>query len=148
VADGTLGYLRGHWSLTRQITDHRGQHGGRFDGHASFLPVPGGGDGARLDYMEQGELTVGGHRGPAWRSLILVAAAGGGADVLFADGRPFYRLDLRSGQWRAEHPCSEDRYLVTVRVLSADSFTESWQAHGPDKDYEMTATYTRTERQG
>jgi hypothetical protein len=147
TADGTLGYLLGHWSLTRQITDHRGHCSGTFQGHASFLPSPGATGGVRLDYREQGELDLGGHRGPASRSLILLAAADGSADVLFADGRPFYRLDLRSGQWQAEHPCSDDHYLVTVRVLGAGSFTESWQAHGPDKDYDMTATFARTGRQ-
>lgn len=146
AGDGTLGYLLGHWSLTRQISDHRGHRTGRFDGQASFLSVPGGWDTAKLDYHEQGELSIGTHRGPASRSLILLGAADGAADVLFADGRPFYRLDLRSGRWQAEHPCRADRYLVTWCVLSAGKFTESWRARGPDKDYEMTATFTRTGR--
>jgi hypothetical protein len=143
----TLGYLRGQWSLTRHITDHRLRQAGQFDGQASFLPVPGAADGARLDYRERGELSFGGHRGPAFRSLILLDAADGAADVLFADGRAFYRLDLRSGYWQAEHPCSQDRYLVSVSVLSADRFTESWQVRGPETDYDMTATLIRTGRQ-
>lgn len=147
LAGRTLGYLRGQWSLTRLITDHRLGQVGRFVGQASFVPSPGEASGVRLDYREHGELSFGGHRGPAWRSLILQAAPDGTVDVLFADGREFYRLDLRTGDWRAEHPCNEDRYLVTVRVLSADQFTESWQARGPDKDYDMTATLIRTGRQ-
>jgi hypothetical protein len=147
LVGSTLGYLQGQWSLTRRITDHRLGRVGRFEGLASFLPVPGGADGVRLEYREQGELSFGEHRGPACRSLILLETRDGAADVLFADGRAFYRLDLRSGHCRAEHPCSEDRYLVTTSVLSADRFTESWQVRGPDKAYDMTATLIRTGRQ-
>jgi Family of unknown function (DUF6314) len=146
VVGSTLGYLQGRWSLTRRITDRRLAQAGRFEGQASFLPVAGRTRGARLEYHEQGELTFGGHRGPAWRSLILLPAPDGAADVLFADGRAFYRLDLRSGFWQAEHPCSEDRYIVYVTVLGPDRFTESWQVRGPDTDYAMTATLTRTGR--
>lgn len=147
LAGGTLGYLLGHWSLTRQITDHRARRTGVFAGHASFLPVNGWAHGVRLTYREEGELAFGEHRGPAWRELVLLGTRDGAADVQFADGREFYRLDLRSGYWQAQHPCSEDRYLVTVSVLSAGMFTESWQARGPDMDYDMTATFTRTGRQ-
>jgi hypothetical protein len=158
---GTLGFLRGHWLLAREISDHRTRRTGTFIGRASFLPsdaaagsgrlaeaaeleAPGQDPGARLAYREQGELTLGGHRGPAWRELILLGTRDGAADVLFADGRGFYRLDLRSGYWQARHPCAEDSYLVTVTVLGADSFTESWRVLGPAKDYTMTATLTRT----
>ncbi len=147
LAGATLRYLQGDWSLTRHITDHRARRTGSFAGQAIFRPAPGQAGRGQLEYREQGEFTFGGHRGPAWRELILVGTPDGAADVLFADGRPFYRLDLRAGHWRAEHPCSDDRYEVTVSVLSADCFTESWQARGPDKDYDMTATFTRTGRQ-
>ncbi len=99
---------------------------------------------SRLAYREHGELAFGSHRGPAWRELILLGTPDGAADVLFADGRAFYRLDLRFGQWQAQHPCGQDSYLVTVTLLSADSFTESWRVRGPGKDYSMTATLTRT----
>jgi Family of unknown function (DUF6314) len=143
----TLGYLQGQWSLTRRITDNRLQQAGQFDGQATFLPVPAEADGARLEYRERGELSFGGHNGPAFRSLILLGTPDGAADVLFADGRAFYRLDLRSGYWQAEHPCRQDRYLVTVSVRSADRFTESWQVRGPDKDYDMAATLVRMGRQ-
>jgi Family of unknown function (DUF6314) len=147
LAGSTLQYLQGDWSLTRHIADHRARRTGTFAGLAIFRPLPGPAGCGRLAYREQGEFTFGAHRGPAWRELTLVGTPGGAADVLFADGRAFYRLDLRAGHWRAEHPCSDDRYLVTVSVLSAGSFTESWQARGPEKDYDMTATYTRTGRQ-
>ena len=63
--------------------------------------------------------------------------------VRFADGREFYRLDLRSGRCEAEHPCRDDRYVGTVRVLGPDVFTEQWRASGPGKDYLMSTTLTR-----
>ncbi len=96
-----------------------------------------------LAYHERGELCFGRHRGPASRSLLYRPRPDGTAEVLFADGRPFYLLDLRSGCWEAEHPCGADHYLVTVRVLGADSLTEHWRARGPEKDYSMTTTLTR-----
>lgn len=147
LAGSTLEYLQGHWSLTRHIADHRARRCGTFAGQASFRPAAGETGSGRLAYREQGELTFGEHRGPAWRELILLGTPDGAADVLFADGRAFYRLDLRGGSWQAEHPCNEDSYVVTLGVLSADSFTESWRVRGPEKDYDMTATFTRTGRQ-
>ncbi len=94
-------------------------------------------------YTEDGELAFGSYHGPASRSLIYRGRPDGGADVRFADGREFYRLDLRSGSCEAEHPCRADQYLVTVTRRSPVSFTETWRVAGPDKDYELTATYTR-----
>lgn len=96
-----------------------------------------------LEYSEQGELQFGRHRRPAGRCLLYLAVTDGSVDVRFADGREFYRLDLRSGACRAEHPCRADRYLVTVTRLSQDSFTEAWRVSGPAKDYELTTTYSR-----
>jgi Family of unknown function (DUF6314) len=155
VTGSTLAFLRGSWRLDREVADHEsGQHGW-FRGRAVFgaeaddpdpAPyVPAGADPAgALVYHEQGELRFGQHRGPASRRLLLLPGLDGAAEVLFADRRPFYQLDLRSGYWQAEHPCGRDRYLVTVRVLGPDDFTEHWRACGPGKDYEMTATLTRT----
>lgn len=135
-----LGFLRGDWTVARQIADYRTGACGSFRGQASFTPVPGG-----IGYTEQGELRFGSHRGPASRSLIYRGRSDGGADVQFADGREFFRLDLSSGTWHAEHLCRDDRYAVTVTVLSADSFTETWQVAGPAKDYAMTARYVRAD---
>jgi Family of unknown function (DUF6314) len=136
---GTLDFLHGRWHADRQISDRRSGTAGTFRGEAVFSRSDSGG----LTYLEEGELSFGGHTGPARRSLLYVPGQGGGAEVLFADRRPFYRLDLHSGSWAAEHLCGEDRYIVTVSVLSADAFTERWQAGGPGKDYEMTTTLAR-----
>jgi len=143
TAGSTLPFLAGKWNVVRHISDARTGQRGTFIGTAVIEPAaddPGGGS---LSYEEQGELRFGGHCGPARRSLIYRERDDGAADVLFADGRDFYRLDLRSGTWRAEHPCREDRYTVTVTVLNDISSTETWRVRGPAKEYEMTTHYVR-----
>ncbi len=145
----TRDFLRGSWWAERELADHRSGQPGSFLGMATFSAEavdPGTGmdvDDGMLVYHERGELRFGRHRGPASRSLLYRPKPDGSAEVLFADGRPFYLLDLRSGFWEAEHPCGADHYLVTVRVLGADSLTEHWRALGPDKDYLMKTTLTR-----
>ncbi len=162
LAGSTADFLSGDWNVVRRISDHRTGQVGSFRGEASFHPCPAGllgGAGISLEverdaqpgqtgrvlaYRERGELHLGSHRGPASRSLLLRDLPDGTADVRFADGREFYRLDLRSGTCEATHPCRADQYLLTVTRLSADSYTETWRVAGPAKDYELTATYTRT----
>jgi hypothetical protein len=140
---GTVGYLAGDWDVVREIADHRCGRAGEFRGRARFQCVTDGAECAVLDFAEQGELSFGGHRGPACRSLRYHGRADGGADVRFTDGREFFRLDLRWGNCRAVHLCRADRYAVTVTWLSPDCFTEIWRVTGPDKDYDMTTVYTR-----
>ena len=140
---GTVGYLAGDWDVVREIADHRGGCAGEFRGRASFRPAPDRPGCSVLDFAERGELRFGGHRGPASRSLRYHGRANGAADVRFADGRAFFRLDLRSGMCSAVHRCRADRYAVTVTWLSQDCFTEIWRVTGPDKDYDMTTVYTR-----
>jgi hypothetical protein len=148
-----LAFLLGAWRVERHLADHRSGARGTFDGTASWLP-PGQELSCQelsyrelscqeLGYREQGELCFGGHRGPASRSLIYRAGPDGAADVCFADGREFYRLDPRPGQWRAQHQCGRDLYEVTGRLLGAGTFEERWRARGPDKDYEITTTLVR-----
>jgi uncharacterized protein DUF6314 len=146
LAGGTLEFLRGSWRAERELADYRSGDRGSFRGIAVFAAATeaGADDHCGLvSYREQGELRLGGHTGPASRSLLYQPGNEGSAEVLFADGRPFYVLDLRTGYWRAEHPCGADHYLVTVRVLGANCFTEQWRARGPWKDYEMTTTLAR-----
>jgi Family of unknown function (DUF6314) len=138
---GILGYLSGDWHLERLISDRRTGQDGVFRGQARFRPSA---DEQVLEYREDGELEFGSYRGPASRSLIYCGRPDGAADVRFADGREFYRLDLGSGTCQAEHPCRADQYVVTVTRRSPVSFTETWRVAGPNKDYDMTATYTRT----
>jgi hypothetical protein len=142
---GAVGYLAGDWDVVREIADHRGGKAGEFRGRASFRLSADGPAGTVLDFAEQGELRFGGHRGPASRSLRYHGLADGGADVRFADGRAFFRLDLRSGSCRAVHLCQADRYAVTVTWLSPDCFTEIWRVTGPEEDYDITTVYTRAD---
>jgi hypothetical protein len=144
LAAGTVRFLLGEWDVVRAVRDHRSGKIGAFRGTARLVPEPGGSAGIVLSYREQGELTFAGHRGPAGRSLSYRERPDGAADVRFADGRPFYQLDLRAGHCQAEHQCGADRYVVFLRVVSDDSFTETWRVTGPAKDYEMTTTFVRT----
>lgn len=140
---GTLEFLRGTWRAERAITDYRSGTTGAFTGTASFAGLGAPAAPGTLAYREEGELVFGRHRGPAGRSLLYLPARDGAALVRFADGRPFYRLDLRSGSCEAAHPCGRDSYLVAVEVAGPDAYTERWRASGPGKDYAMTTTLTR-----
>ncbi|GIF02776.1 hypothetical protein Asi03nite_03140 [Actinoplanes siamensis] len=121
--------------MRRRIVDHRGGVRGEFAGTAVFDD--------ELRYREEGELRFGGHHGPATRNLRYVDRGAFVLDVLFQDGREFYRLDLSDGAWSAEHPCAADTYRVTGRITGPDSFTERWHATGPAKDYELLTTFER-----
>jgi hypothetical protein len=142
-AASTIDFLSGDWIVARSIVDHRAGQIGSFRGLASVRPCAELGDTRALTYAESGELEFGSHRGPAARSLLIRDAGDGTADIRFADGREFYRLDLRSGSDVAAHPCRADKYDVTVTRLSADSYSETWRVTGPAKDYELRTTYTR-----
>ena len=135
--------MAGRWRAERLITDYRSGITGVFIGTASFTRLGDPADPGALAYREDGELVYGRHRGPASRSLLYLPAANGAMAVQFADGRDFYALDLRSGTCQAEHPCGQDSYYVTVRLLGPDAYTEHWRVTGRGKDYLMTTTLTR-----
>jgi Family of unknown function (DUF6314) len=135
-----LDFLRGRWQIERRIADHAAGSSGTFDGMARFEALGV----AALTYHEHGELQFGGHRGPASRSLIYRRRPDGTADVCFADGREFYRLDPRSGRWQGQHECGRDLYTVAGELLGAGKFQERWRARGPDKDYVITTILVRT----
>jgi hypothetical protein len=131
---GVLSYLRGTWRLRRDLHDHRSGRRGVFVGEA------------RVDdtsYVERGELTFGDHRGRASQVRLLEAIDGETVDVRFADGRPFYRLALVGGGWRAEHACAEDRYTVVGTLIGPDSFTELWRATGPTTRFTSMTMFRR-----
>ena len=145
LAGGTVDFLAGDWTVVRRICDRRSGEVGSFRGTASFRPAAEAGSSKTMSFVESGELRLGRHHGPAERSLLILDAGDGTADVRFADGREFYQLDLRSGTCAAVHPCRADRYDLTASRLGPDSFTETWRVTGPEKDYELQTTYTRAE---
>ncbi|WP_456786039.1 DUF6314 family protein [Cellulomonas sp. P5_C5] len=130
----------GVWSLDRAIHDAHAGLAGHLSGTARFEPT---GDGA-LSCVEAGVLTFGGDVRPASRRLLLRDVGGPTVDVLFGDGRFFYRFDLVDDRWSGEHPCAEDAYSVEGRFLDVDRFEEVWHAVGPHKDYRLTTTYRRS----
>jgi hypothetical protein len=136
----TFAFLRGRWGVQRRLADHRSGTSGTFTGDAEFAATD---DPAVLSYVERGELRFGGHVGPATRTLVLIGRPGGAADVRYADGREFYRLDLGPGCCQAEHRCGRDHYAVTYRVLAHDLLEESWRVTGPRKDYDSVTALRR-----
>jgi hypothetical protein len=140
LAGGTAAFLRGAWSVERQLTDHRSGVRGSFTGRGEFLATA---DPAVLRYAERGDLRFGDHRGPASRALLYRARPGGAADVRFADGREFYRLDLCSGLCTVRHDCGQDRYVISHLVRGADWLEERWQVSGPRKAYDGVTTLRR-----
>jgi hypothetical protein len=144
----TLAFVRGRWQLDRGLTDHRTGAEGRFTGHALVAPAPPGqpgqpGQPGEWCYTEDGELRFAAHTGPASRRLRYQGRPDGTVAVRFADGRPFYVLDLRTGYAEAEHACGRDHYLLTHRVLAADLLEEEWRVRGPDKDYRAITRHAR-----
>ena len=140
VLGDTLAFVRGTWRIERTLVDHRAGRQGRFTGTATALPATSGPD---LMYSELGELSFGPHTGPARRVLGYHGLPDGTVAVRFADGRPFFLLDLRAGHCMAVHLCGADRYELSYQVRSAGLLEEHWRVRGPDKDYEARATLTR-----
>jgi hypothetical protein len=137
----TLAFVRGGWQLDRMLTDYRTGLEGWFTGHALVAPAPPEqpgeppGQPGEWRYTEHGELRFAAHAGPASRRLRYQGLPDGTVAVRFADGRPFYVLDLRTGQAQAEHSCGRDHYQLGHRVLGPDLLEEEWRVRGPDKDY-------------
>ena len=138
----TLAFVRGGWQLDRVLTDYRSGREGWFTGQALVAPAPPEQPG-EWRYTEHGELRFAAHAGPASRQLRYQAQPNGTVAVRFADGRPFYVLDLRTGQAEAEHGCGPDHYLLSHRVLAADLLEEEWRVRGPGKDYRAVTRLSR-----
>jgi hypothetical protein len=140
-----LGFLRGGRIITRQIEDGRNDAFGRLDGIARFAPTPFG-----LCYDEEGELTLGAHRGTASQRYLFASAGSGMAgrpamvEVRFADGRPFYSLDLASGAAAVTHACGDDYYRGRYRVLDDNRFILAWRVSGPRKRLRLATRFVRS----
>ncbi len=142
----TLTFLLGVWDLDRSIDDHQSGTRGGFIGRAKLTATPVGNASAPPEgahYEENGELNFGAYRGPARRTLDYVRLEGASVLLRFADGRPFIDLDLRNGDCHRIHDCGEDRYEITMVVISADTVEERWHVQGLDKDYVAVTTLHR-----
>lgn len=134
-----LARFAGTWSVDRGVADARAGLDGTFRGTATSTPTGDGG----LACVEEGVLAFGGDVRPAGRRLLLRSDGDGAVDVLFGDGRPFYRFDLRDDRWSGVHGCGDDTYTVRGRFVGEDAYEEVWHASGPRKDYRLTTTYRR-----
>ncbi|NLU69320.1 DUF6314 family protein [Streptomyces sp. HNM0574] len=135
----TLGYLAGRWSVRRRLRDDASGGAGHFTGTAVFRQPADG----RWLHEEDGVLEWNGVRNDARRTLRLDALPDGTAEVSFADGRPFHRLDLRTGTWHAHHPCGRDHYEGTFTVVSPAEWHLRWRVRGPAKDQLLSTVYRR-----
>ncbi|GAA0477676.1 DUF6314 family protein [Streptomyces sp. NPDC046215] len=135
-----LAYLAGRWSVRRTLVDLGTGSRGTFDGTAAFRPLDGS---AGLLHVEEGQLSWNGTVNRASRTLQVLPAPDGTAEVTFADGRPFHDLDLRTGRWTTRHHCGADLYLATFTVVSPDAWQVQWRTTGPAKDHLLRTTHQR-----
>ncbi|MBV8573864.1 MAG: hypothetical protein JOZ58_02335 [Acetobacteraceae bacterium] len=132
-------FLAGPWRIARRIADRRLGTTGRLTGVARFTPEAGG-----LRYVESGLLVFGGFSGPASRTLWFAFERNGVADVRFADGRPFHRVDLSSGVAHVVHHCAPDRYRGRYKVRDRDRWQLTWFVEGPRKQICMGTRFIRS----
>jgi hypothetical protein len=130
-------WLAGEWTITRLINGDAG----RFQGRARFTPDPAAP--TSLVWHERGRLRLGGHEGPAARTLRIEPADDGAWQVRFADGRPFHPLDLAAGRCAATHRCGADTYRGEYVLVGEDRFTVTWRITGPRKHDEIVSVYDR-----
>lgn len=139
-------YLAGVWRLVRTLEDRRTGQKGRFEGRAVFRePEEGEGtvEAGGLAYREEGRLVLGGFETLAHRAYLYRFPLLHLAEVRFADGRAFHRLDLSGGVWDAEHGCGGDLYRGSFRALGPDGWTAVWEVAGPRKDQRLSGRFTR-----
>ncbi|MFC9684969.1 DUF6314 family protein [Streptomyces sp. NPDC056948] len=134
-----LAFLAGRWSVTRSVRDLASGEQGEFSGTTDFRTEEDGG----LLHHESGTFVWQGVARPAERTLRFLPGPGGASDVRFADGRPFHDLDLTSGRYVADHPCSADLYRGEFTVRDADHWRTVWRVRGPAKDLVLRTDYAR-----
>jgi hypothetical protein len=137
-----LAYLGGSWRVERAVRDLAHDAAGRFTGTTVFAPLGTG----ELQHHESGTFVWQGVARPAERTLRFLPGPGPGtALVRFADGRPFHDLDLRSGRYVADHPCSADLYRGEFTVQGEHRWRTVWRVRGPAKDLVLTTDYLRVD---
>ncbi|MFC7496757.1 MULTISPECIES: DUF6314 family protein [unclassified Nocardioides] len=129
--------LLGTWSLTRVVHDHRAGERRDVSGTATLVAESA----QRIRWSEEGTMTWPGHEVPVERTLYVDLGPDGWL-VRFSDGRPFHPWAV--GAW-VDHPCAPDHYrgLVEVTGEPVETWTVTWDASGPEKDYRMVTVHTR-----
>lgn len=131
--------FQGRWAIRREIRDNLSNQQGKFVGIAEFSVMDDG-----LLYIEQGKLALGdaaevnAERCYHWRGSEAEI------EVLFEDGRPFHRFNLRRTMPDARHLCGADMYNVTYDFGDWPNWSARWDVLGPRKDYRMISRYKRT----
>jgi hypothetical protein len=127
--------LLGTWTLTRVVADHLAGERREVVGTAALTEMSS----HRIRWAEVGTMSWPGHTVPVSRTLYVVREADGWW-VRFEDGRPFHPWMV--GQ-QVDHPCAPDHYrgLVETEGEPVASWTVTWDAAGPEKDYRMVTRY-------
>lgn len=99
-------------------------------------------DGPGLRCEEMGRLTLPGARPMEAMRTLLWRATPGGIAVLFADGRPFHRIDLGGARSEDVHRCGPDLYRVTYAFEAWPLWRVVWRVDGPAKGYTSTTCLT------
>jgi hypothetical protein len=128
--------LLGTWELTRVVYDHRAGDRREVVGTAELTEMSPG----RVRWAEAGTMSWPGHAVPVSRTLY-VDLEDDGWWVHFEDGRPFHPWS--TGR-QVEHPCAPDHYrgLIETAGDPVESWTVTWDASGPEKDYRMVTVHT------
>jgi len=128
--------LLGTWSLTRVVDDHRSGERRDVVGTAELVAV----DVGRVRWTEAGTMSWPGHSVPVSRTLYVVREPDDRWWVLFEDARPFHPWAVGH---QVEHPCAPDRYrgLVGATGEPVATWTVTWDAVGPEKDYRMVTVH-------
>ncbi len=128
--------LLGTWALTRVVVDHRTGERRDVSGTATLEAESPG----RVRWTEEGTMSWPGHDVPIGRTLFVVRT-GGTWEVRFEDGRAFHPWTVGSP---VEHPCAPDLYRGDVEAAGdpVETWTVTWDASGPGKDYRMVTVYS------
>lgn len=132
----SLADLSGEWRLTRVIEDARAGERLTLEGRAVFRRKDEG-----WIYEETGRLSAPGRPTLEATRTYLYRDLPGGAEVLFADGRPFHRFHWADAG--ARHWCDPDTYDVRYDFAAWPRWRAEWRVSGPRKDYVLVSDYER-----
>lgn len=134
----TLWDFEGAWAVARAIRHDDGRRAA-FEGVARA-----GRDGEGLAWREAGRLAMDGRSWEAERRTLWRPSPEGAPEevqVLFEDGRPFHRIDLREDRPAGTHPCGRDLYRVRYDFGAWPEWTATWRVDGPRHAYAMLSRH-------